>query len=59
LILKLSFHISLFYGAGGEGPGVGPEFKPQYRKKKSKLGTFSPVILASWKSEIRRIEVED
>jgi hypothetical protein len=46
-------------GAGGEGPGVGPEFKPQYRKKKSKLGTFSPVILASWKSEIRRIEVED
>jgi hypothetical protein len=48
---------------------VGPEFKPQYHKKKKKKmknliylawvrGGLTSVILASWEAEIRRIKVQ-
>jgi hypothetical protein len=49
--------------AGGMVQGIGPEFKPQYHKKKKKkvftsrrtVAPFLSAILATWEDEIRRI----
>jgi hypothetical protein len=45
--------------AGGVAQGVGPEFKPQYCKNKTKpkpswVQWLTPIILATQEAEIRR-----